>query len=335
MPNISVLLPVYNAQEFLVEAMESILNQSFKDFEFIIINDGSTDNSKEIIKNFTDERIKYVENEQNIGLIATLNKGLDLAAGKYIARMDADDIVSLNRLSIQLNFMDMNPEIGVCGSYYTPFKGEQKFKTTSFLATQHEKIFSQFFLFSPIPHPVSFIRSDILTKNNIRYNENYTHAEDLKLWFDISKYAKLANIPQNLLLYRLSPKQISNKYEKIQRENTIKIRREILSYFFNLFDIKLQLNGHVKFVDIMNLKECFYNALNKNRKKMIFSNDIMKQIYRNLLYAYYISAEKKENLFFKQYIFSKDLFTIGVFSEKNWTLLKKYIFNSEVDFSII
>ena len=91
-PVVTVLMPVYNAEEYLVEAIESVLNQTFRDFEFLIINDGSTDRSEKIIKTFTDERIRYIRNSKNLKIVQTLNKGLALAKGIYIARMDADDI---------------------------------------------------------------------------------------------------------------------------------------------------------------------------------------------------------------------------------------------------
>ena len=100
-PKITVLMPVYNAGKYLREAIDSILNQSFSDFEFLIINDGSTDNSKNIIESYNDQRIKFIENDKNSGVIFSLNRGLDLAKGGYIARMDADDISLRDRLKIQ------------------------------------------------------------------------------------------------------------------------------------------------------------------------------------------------------------------------------------------
>lgn len=109
-------MPAYNAEKYLREAIDSILAQTFTDFELIIINDGSTDFTKDIILSYTDQRIRYIENEQNSGICVTLNKGLDAARGRYIARMDSDDISLPRRLEVQVQYMDSHPEIGVAGT---------------------------------------------------------------------------------------------------------------------------------------------------------------------------------------------------------------------------
>jgi len=115
MPKVTVLMPVYNAEKYLKEAIGSILGQSFSDFEFLIINDGSTDSSVKIIKSYDDPRIRFIANEKNLGVIPTLNKGFALAQGEFIARMDADDISLPKRLELQADFMDKHPEAGAIG----------------------------------------------------------------------------------------------------------------------------------------------------------------------------------------------------------------------------
>ena len=119
MSKISVVMPTYNASKYVSEAIESTLKQSFFDFEFIIVDDGSTDNTREIIRSYDDNRIKLVENEHNF--IGSLNKGLELAGGKYIARMDADDIMHIDRLKIQYSIMEAKPEIDICSAWMAPF----------------------------------------------------------------------------------------------------------------------------------------------------------------------------------------------------------------------
>ena len=118
-------MPVYNGERYLREAIDSILNQTFKDFEFLIINDGSTDLSVEIIESYADKRISLAHNGQNLGLITTLNRGFDLACGEYIARMDCDDISLPDRLEKQVVFMDNHPEIGICGSWVSAISDEK------------------------------------------------------------------------------------------------------------------------------------------------------------------------------------------------------------------
>src|SRR5688500_8514963 len=109
-PLVSVLMPVYNAEAYVSEAIQSILQQTYKNFEFLIINDGSTDNSEKLINTFSDSRIRYIRNSENIKLVATLNKGIDLSVGKYLVRMDADDISLPERLQKQVDFMETHPE---------------------------------------------------------------------------------------------------------------------------------------------------------------------------------------------------------------------------------
>ena len=120
-PSISVVMPAYNAEKYLREDIDSILAQTYDDFEFIIINDGSIDRTKEIILSYSDPRIVYIENEQNSGICVTLNKGLDTAKGRYIVRMDSDDIALPQRLEIQVRYMDANPDVGVAGSMVERF----------------------------------------------------------------------------------------------------------------------------------------------------------------------------------------------------------------------
>jgi glycosyltransferase involved in cell wall biosynthesis len=116
-PYVTVLMPVYNTEMYLKEAIDSILNQTFRDFEFIVINDGSTDSTSDIIESYSDPRIIYLQNEKNLGVATSLNKGLSIAKGTYIARMDGDDVSRCDRLEKQVAFMDANPEIGVCGTW--------------------------------------------------------------------------------------------------------------------------------------------------------------------------------------------------------------------------
>ncbi len=131
-PKVTVLMPVYNAEKYLKTAIESILKQTFSDFELLIINDGSTDGSEEIIRSFNDKRIRLFNNEQNLGIIKTLNKGLNLAKGEYIIRMDADDISLPDRLELQVKYMEENPGIGISGTQARIFGDTKKFTIKNF-----------------------------------------------------------------------------------------------------------------------------------------------------------------------------------------------------------
>lgn len=213
LPKVTVLMPVYNGERFLREAIESILNQTFTDFEFLIINDGSTDRSVEIINSYKDPRIRLVHNERNIGLVPTLNKGLDLSRGQYIARMDCDDISLPDRLQKQVAYMDANSDIDICGTWFRHFgkTGE----STIFLPENHEDIKCGLLFYTPMAHPSIIIRKNKLLGNNLYYDPTYNNAEDYELWVRSLEYLKFHNIGKTLLLYRLHDKQVGcREYDK-------------------------------------------------------------------------------------------------------------------------
>ena len=156
-PAISVLMSVFNSDKYLHEAIDSILKQTFTDFEFIIINDASTDSSVNIIKSYNDIRIVLIENETNIGLTNSLNKGIKRATGKYIARMDADDIALPFRFAEQFSFMELHAEIGICGTWVETFNEKGKIVVWDYPET-HEKIICRQFFNVGFAHPTVMFR---------------------------------------------------------------------------------------------------------------------------------------------------------------------------------
>jgi len=214
-PKISVLMPVYNCMRFIEESINSILNQTFRDYEFIIIDDCSSDGTFEYIQSLYDPRIRIIRKTQRTGITVSLNMGLDVAKGEYIARMDGDDISVPNRFERQVAFMDENPEVVACGGGYEAIGiPDIKYVPNS----SNDDIILDLFSFSCIAHPTVFLRSIILKNNNIRYDLNYEPAEDYKMWTILSEYGKLANIKDVLLYYRLHPNQISNQRAASQKE---------------------------------------------------------------------------------------------------------------------
>ncbi|MBR6730499.1 MAG: glycosyltransferase family 2 protein [Alphaproteobacteria bacterium] len=211
-PLISVVMSTYNRAPLLSRAIDSILNQTFTDFEFIIIDDGSSDKTPEILAEYAkkDKRIRVITNNPNKGLIYSLNKGLEEAKGKYIARMDDDDISLPNRFMKQYDFMEKNPDIAVAGSWIGNPDNNQKWGFHD--QTDPEKIKMFLYLNSvPISHPAAFIRRSFLTQHNITYSNEYKAAEDRKFWLDIMDAdGKITNIPEVLLLFRLHG---TNPYE--------------------------------------------------------------------------------------------------------------------------
>lgn len=231
---VTVLMPVYNAERYVAEAIESILNQTYRDFEFIIINDGSTDQSEEIIQRYNDSRIVYVRNERNIRLVATLNKGIKMASGKYIMRMDADDISSIDRMKLQVEFMELHPEVGVCGSFLSVF-GETIKPYLSKRPKNDKDIRSSMLVNNPLGHPNVIIRKSVLVKNDIWYDENYYRMEDWGLWISLMPYCKFYNIQKPLLRYRYvetSESRLNSKDSKHLEKSA-----NLVQSFFTTIDI--------------------------------------------------------------------------------------------------
>ena len=218
-------MPVHNGEKYLRKAMESILNQSFRDFEFLIIDDGSSDTSAEIIRSYRDNRIKLVENESNLGLIETLNKGIKLAQGEFVARMDCDDFSLPNRLAEQTAYMERNRLVGICGSWIL-VQGEKEFINRYPLS--HEEICCGLLFETMFAHPSVMIRREAFLCNGLTYDSAYRHAEDYELWVRSAKLLKLANIPKVLLHYRLHPGQVSSQKLEEQRRLSIEIRSRLI-----------------------------------------------------------------------------------------------------------
>ena len=204
-PKISVVMSTYNRANLLPAAIDSILGQTFKDFEFIIINDGSSDDTADVLKKYADQdsRIRILTNPQNKGLVYSLNRGLDAAHGEFIARMDDDDVSLSTRFEKQYDFMKVNPNITATSSFVGqpqsgkvwPFQKKtdsDEMKTDLFLGTV------------PISHPSLFVRRDFLNTNHIRYNDKYESAEDNKFYLDLyDAGAIIGKVPEVLVLYRV------------------------------------------------------------------------------------------------------------------------------------
>ncbi len=211
-------MPVYNGEKYLREAIESILNQSYSDFELLIINDGSSDATEEIILSYKDSRVRYVKNETNLKLIATLNKGIDMASGKYIVRMDADDVSLPQRLEKQFAFMEANPEVVIAGSWY-----ENIGSHTGVIEypTRHEEIKAGLLYSCPICHPSIIWRIENAREH---FDINFLHAEDYELWSRLILNGTFANIGEVLIKYRIHEESVSRANKETQLQNSIRIR---------------------------------------------------------------------------------------------------------------
>ena len=199
-PEVTVLMPNFNNEPFLKEAIDSILNQTFSNFTLLIVDDGSTDRGVELIKSYSDKRIVLVQKEKNSGIVDTLNIGLDHITTKYFMRMDGDDISAPNRLRLLYDFMENNPDVGVCGSNMIHF-GTSSHRTHYSL--NQNKIKARLIFNGGVSHAGSIFRTEILKKNAIRYSNDHPYMEDYHLFFTLKNYTNFANLPDILYHYRL------------------------------------------------------------------------------------------------------------------------------------
>lgn len=272
-PKLSVLTSVYNSAELLRPAVESVLGQTFADFEWIIINDATPDNSIDIIESYHDPRIKIFNNPTNMGLAASLNKGLELCSGQYIARMDTDDVCRLNRFERQVQFMDEHPEIAIAGSWVNltgDWSGTWKTPVT------HEDIQCKLIFNSAMAHPSVMMRKSELDKHQLRYDETLRRVQDYDLWVRASNVIKLANIPEILLDYRIDIEAKTPEVVKRANEVIYAIRQRQLD----------KLGIHLSETEADNLHYISANQLENVTPKV--ANTILRRI---------ITENKKTGIF--------------------------------------
>lgn len=228
---ISVVMSVYNAEKYLEEAIDSILNQTYQDFEFIIVNDCSDDRCSAILKDYEKNfsKIKLLNNTKNIGLTKSLNKAIAVAKGEFIARMDADDISEENRFERQIAFFKTHPDVDILGTYSNDIDEYGKVFRTRTTPVNHKDIVKMLPKLCPISHPTVMFKKDSLAKIGF-YNEKYRTSQDLEMWFRAAGAGlKFANIPEYLFKYRMDSEFLNRKTFKF-RWNDYKLRLEGFKY---------------------------------------------------------------------------------------------------------
>lgn len=265
---ISIVMAAYNAEEYIKEAIDSLLRQSFTDFEFIIVDDGSTDTTRDIIRSYVDNRIRLIENKHNF--TDSINKGLSHASGKYIAFMDNDDIMHIDRLKIEHAIMEEWPDITVCSSTMKLFGKDVDLKITGGESGIIKNPLLKFIGGDYISNPTGMIRTDFLRKKNIGY-ENYSFASDYKFWVEVAKAGGIFYIEsQPLMYYRLSKGQASQKFQKEQQDASLKIRNEIVQY--------LIIKNKANYPELEDLFSQFESLVQKE----LLTNEEILMFYQNL-----------------------------------------------------
>ena len=285
-------MPAYNSAPFLREAIDSILNQTFTDFEFIILNDGSTDNSKEIILSYDDPRIVFYDSNVNVGLANIGNKGFELARGKYLARMDSDDVAITDRLKKQFDYMENNGDVAVCGGFFAAFGNKNSVLNFNWVTeTDPEMVKINLLFDGAICHPTVMIRHTVLKESGFRYDPNFDPSDDYKLWVSLSKNHLVANISDQVLKYRLSDKQTSNTKNQIQRTRKFEVIKEQLSWLgITPTAVEMRIHDYMFFAspvlsyDYLPKIEVWIKKLNQANKEFKIYNEQKLSSYLNALY---------------------------------------------------
>lgn len=310
-PRISVVMAVYKEPVgWICQSINSILDQTFQDFEFIIVNDKpDREENVQLLNEYAqkDDRIKVITNEKNIGLTKSLNKGISVAIGEYIARMDADDISSPNRFELQVNKLSegysfVYPNIDYINSNGESIKGAKS--SSKFLE-------SEFFIFNPIPHPAVMFRASLLELRNPLYNEKYRRSQDYELWtlFYLNN-VRFEKIQDVLLHYRISNSQISHKNNTEQRNDFEAIRENLILRQLNRCGILTNMDVHIE----LQMNEIYGELLKKYIAKEYISESISAIMY---LIAYSIVPKEKKILFnyfskgiYKSYSFRRNIYLV-------------------------
>lgn len=230
-PLVSVLLPVYNCEKRILEAIESVLCQTYQNFELIIIDDHSTDGTSEILKNISDNRVRIYTNHKNLKLAATLNKGMSICEGKYVARMDADDISCSNRLEVQVAFLEENRDYLLVGSaYIMEVKSENRGIRKQ--VRSYRKLKSKLLFGNNICHPSVMFNKELWLSNNLYYDENYVYAQDFELWTRAIPICKMANLSEALIIYRRDSDNSNSEKSRITNSN---FERASINYIQSIF----------------------------------------------------------------------------------------------------
>jgi glycosyltransferase involved in cell wall biosynthesis len=310
MKRLTVLMPVFNVEAYVVEAINSVLSQTYSDFDLLIIDDCSTDNTEKAVKTVCDNRIRYIRNESNLGLAENLNKGISLIDTELIARMDGDDISDPALFEKQIAVLDQNPEIGICSTCFR-FFGTKNYSVK--FPEFHDDVLAEMLFGNAVIVPM--FRSRIFKQNNIKYSTTAFPAEDYMVWAECVRYTKIYNLQQELFFYRTHATQISTEKRLLQIDKTNNVRLYMLGFLNpdidsdtanrflqNLFDANFKSNEDINNYLLLS-KELIYQNEKYSRFSKASLIKCMDRHFYNLIYNYvlkkYFSSGFSINSFFK------------------------------------
>jgi glycosyltransferase involved in cell wall biosynthesis len=343
MPKISVIMPVYNCEQFVHESIASILNQTFSDFEFIIIDDGSKDQTLQIIKQFNDNRIILIENVNNLGIVECLNYGISISECELIARMDGDDIAHPNRFELQYDLFQNYSDLILCGSCIAVINEEERID----FPLLHDEIKVELLNSCCIAHPTVMFKKHFKNGEIISYNKNFDACEDYELWSRLIQEGRFMNHSKSLLQYRKHSNQISFKKHLNQKNNSLLVKiklfqllttKEISEKFFSINEILKKkdvgaeldyLNWIFKQIQFLNTENkklqifdtlLFSVFLDNHLKKVIKAIFISSSVFNYKKKYYLVDYNKKHPMIFSRIDYFKSLLKCVLCYNKKSTL---------------
>jgi glycosyltransferase involved in cell wall biosynthesis len=293
-PKVTVFMPVYNGETHLRDCINSILRQTYTDFEYLIIDDGSTDASVEVVGYFSDPRIRLIQNAKNMGIARTRNRGFELAQGEYVAFVDCDDICAPDRLEMQVQFMDIHPKVGFCGTWVQDIDEEGKLingKLRTF-PINNRKIREELLWGPSLWNPSLIMRKSVIEQYSLYHNPKYIVASDYDLWIRASRVTQFANLPKVLYYYRSHRNQISQRRSLEALQNVCSLQlfmlfellRERAPEVKELLEPKQSANPEWLLKDLVALDEVIRNIHMVRAQPVLFGKQSLEDAYRLLWY---------------------------------------------------
>jgi glycosyltransferase involved in cell wall biosynthesis len=328
MKKLAVLLPTYNAAPYLNESIDSILNQTFSDFDLYVYDDCSTDTTESVVLKYTDSRVFYRKNVTNLGIARTLNLGLEalLPHYKYIARMDADDWSYPERFKKQLEYLEQNKEVVLCGTQGYWLKNINQNPISGWGYPKRHEYIRLYLLFGATFHHQTIIfRSQFIVENNLKYDENITTCEDWDLWTRIVIKGKIVNLPDFLIKCRILP--FSNHHSPLNQGKHLQERSKIISNYWSSFNIELSPQQIFDF---------YYNENVVSKKQFIRDCKILIRAF-NQLYIDTIDSLNPDDKRIFAYLLVRKIVRYWSHSKVSridplvwWTIIKEVNFISKV-----
>lgn len=306
-PVISVLLPAHNASSFIAEAIQSVLKQTEKQFELIVIDDCSCDQTGDIVNAISDDRIKVIRNTENLGVAHSLNKGLQKARGEFIARMDADDICAPRRLEIQLRYLREHPEVGALGSWVRYFG--QQIPTVERTPVGPEHVKAHLLFANPIFHPTVMFRKERFLHNNLLYDNAFNRTEDFDLWSRAADHFPLDNIAKPLLRFRWHSENVSHiKASSMKRQSLTIVSRQLKKIGLNCTPAQLDFHYQVAKGERQQTRRGLCEAekwlqflSSRNHLQRHFQHEALQQVAGNIFFRVCLNSSQLGFFSWKMY----------------------------------